>query len=180
VKDELIIRPACAGDVVRLHDLIVRSVYALLGSYYSRDQLDAALGPVFGVDAQLIRDGTYFVVEEGSILVGCGGWSYRQAVFGGDRDRAELQKQLVPGKDPARVRAFFVDPARTRRGIGRLILQACEEAITAAGFDEAILVATLAGEPFYRACEYRADRRYEVPLSNGALLPVVAMSKRLQ
>jgi len=139
--------------------------------------MEAALGPVFGVDRQLIRDGTYFVVEQDGGIVGCGGWSRRRAVFGGDRDRADAS--LDPALDPARVRAFFVHPHWARRGIGRRILAACEEAIRDAGFQSAILVASLAGEPLYAASGYLVLERYDVPLGGGLALPVVRMSKDL-
>jgi GNAT superfamily N-acetyltransferase len=179
VPERFGIRTAQPRDIPALQDLIPRSVRTLQAAYYSADQIEAALGPVFGVDTQLIRDGTYFVVEETGRLVGSGGWSYREAVFGGDRAKASSQTKLVPGKDPARIRAFFVDPSRARCGIGRLILRTCETAIIAAGFRDAILVATLAGEPLYLSCGYAVDRRYEVPLRDDGALPVVAMSKHL-
>jgi N-acetylglutamate synthase-like GNAT family acetyltransferase len=171
------IRLANDRDVPALRELITASVQTLHAPYYSPSQINAALGPVFGVDSQLIRDGTYFVVEREGRIVGCGGWSYRQTVFGGDRGKEGGGVALVPGSDPARIRAFFVHPERARCGIGRLLLERCESAMLSAGFREALLVATLAGEPFYRAAGYRVERRFEVPLSDGLTLPVVRMSK---
>ena len=103
--------------------------------------MEAALGPVFGVDRQLIRDGTYFVVEAPDEIVGCGDWSRRKAVFGRDRERAGEDAALDPRCDPARIRAFFVHPDWARRGIGRLILEKCEEAIRAERYHHAVLVA---------------------------------------
>ena len=141
-------------------------------------QMEAALGPVFGVDRQLIGDGTYFVVEHSGQLVGCGGWSRRRAVFGGDRGRLEEDAALDPACDPARIRAFFVHPGWARRGIGRAILSACESAICAAGFRAAVLVATLAGEPLYASFGYGVVERYEVPLADDLTLPVVRMTKQ--
>jgi GNAT superfamily N-acetyltransferase len=175
--EELILRVASDADVPVLETLIPNSVRVLQAPYYSHAQMEAALGPVFGVDGQLIRDGTYFVVSVGAQIVGCGGWSRHQAVFGGDRHRADEDAPLDPTRDPARIRAFFVDPQWTRRGIGRQILAACESAIRDAGFRSAVLVATLAGEPLYAAFDYAVEERYEVPLSNGLSLPVVRMSK---
>jgi N-acetylglutamate synthase-like GNAT family acetyltransferase len=172
------IRPAREEDVPALERLIPLSVRGLQATTYSQAQMKAGLGPVFGVDRQLIRDGTYFVVEEGGEIVACGGWSRRKAVFGGDRERTGEDAALDPAHDAARIRAFFVHPECARRGIGRLILTRCEEAIQAAGFREAIMVATLAGEPLYAACGYAVVERYEVPLSKGLLLPVVRMGKR--
>jgi len=172
-----ILRLASVADIPTLEQLIPASVFALQASYYSTAQMQAALGPVFGVDAQLIQDGTYFVVEQGEQIVGCGGWSRRPAVFGGDRHRIVEDDTLDPSHDPARIRAFFVRPGWERRGIGKMILSACESALKAAGFRRAVMVATLAGEPLYAAFGYSVEERYEVPLANGLNLPVVRMAK---
>jgi GNAT superfamily N-acetyltransferase len=173
------LRLANQADVPALEELIPLSVRVLQAGFYSPDQMAAALGPVFGVDRQLISDGTYFVAEHQGRLAGCGGWSMRRAVFGSDRARAGQDELLDPQSDPARIRAFFVHPDFARRGIGRAILEACEEAIPRAGFGRIELVATLAGEPLYAACGYRVVERYETPLANGLSLPVVRMSKHL-
>jgi GNAT superfamily N-acetyltransferase len=129
------------------------------------------------VDRHLIRDRTYFVVTHGAEIVGCGGWSRRTAVFGGDRDRPGGEELLDPAHDAARIRAFFIHPAWVRRGIGRRILTACEAALQEAGFTTAELVGTLTGEPLYTAFGYSVLERYEVPLAGGLTLPVVHMSK---
>ncbi len=173
------LRLARMEDAPALEELIPLSVRALQADYYSSAQMEAALGPVFGVDRQLIADGTYFVAEHDEKIVGCGGWSKRKAVFGGDRARTGADEMIDPTRDPARIRAFFVHPDWARRGIGRAILTACETAIVAAKFSHAELVATLAGEPLYAAFAYQVVERYEVPLSGGLKLPVVRMSKRL-
>jgi GNAT superfamily N-acetyltransferase len=178
VNSAFSIRPARDADIPTLERLIPLSVRGLQAATYSPAQMEAALGPVFGVDRQLIRDGTYFVVEAGDVLVGCGGWSRRQAVFGGDRERPGEDAALDPACDPARIRAFFVHPNWARRGIGRMLLARCEEEICAAGFREAVMVATLAGEPLYAASGYAVIERYEVPLSGSIMLPVVRMRKR--
>jgi GNAT superfamily N-acetyltransferase len=175
----MLLRAASEDDVSALEDLIPLSVRGLQAPHYSVAQMDAALGPVFGVNRQLIRDGTYFVVEQDGRIVACGGWSHRRAVFGGDRDRPGEDASLDPAREPARIRAFFVHPDWARRGIGRRILTACEEAIRAAGFRSAIMVATLAGEPLYAAFGYVVLERYEVPLTGDLTLPVVRMSKDL-
>ena len=172
------IRLAREDDIQTLEVLIPLSVRSLQAPFYSSAQMEAALGPVFGVDGQLISDGTYFIVEHSGQVVGCGGWSRRPAVFGGDRARLAEDAALDPAHDPARIRAFFVHPDWARRGIGRLVLSACESAICAAGFRDAVLVATLAGEPLYASFGYTVVERYEVPLSNGLKLPVVRMAKR--
>lgn len=174
-----ILRLACLEDVPALEELILLSVHVLQAPYYSEAQRDASWGAVFGVDRQLIIDGTYFVAEHEGLMVGCGGWSKRQSLFGGDTARDDADPLLNPNTDPARVRAFFIHPDWARRGIGKAILAACESAILAAGFSHIELVATLAGEPLYLACGYQEDERYEVPLGAGLTLPVVRMKKSL-
>src|ERR1700719_4340367 len=147
-------RLAREDDIPALEALIPLSVRTLQAPYYSPAQMEAALGPVFGVDRQLIRDGTYFVVDYDGQIVGCGGWSKRHSLFGGDSGRSGDDALLNPECDSARIRAFFVHPEWARRGIGRSILAACESAIEAAGFYSVELVATLAGELFYAAFDY--------------------------
>ena len=173
------LRLAEERDISALETLVEVSVRALLSRCYSAAQLEVALGPVFGVDAQLIRDGTYFVVESGSDFVACGGWSRRRAVYGGDRERAGEDEELNPQADAARVRAFFVHPAWERRGLGRRLLLESEAAIRAAGFNRIELVATLAGEPLYAAHGYSVAERYEAPMPGGLTLAVVRMTKPL-
>lgn len=172
------LRLAIESDIPSLEQLIPLSVRSLQAEHYSPAQMDAAIGPVFGVDRQLILDGTYFVAAVEDQIAGCGGWSRRQAVFGGDRYHAGGDELLDPARDPARIRAFFVHPNWARRGIGRAILIRCEADILAAGFQSAELVATLTGEPLYAAFNYEVIERYEVPMANGMSLPVVRMAKR--
>lgn len=128
------LRLARDTDVPALEKLIPLSVRELQAAYYSSAQMESALGSVFGVDRQLIRDKTYFVVEHDGELIGCGGWSKRKTLFGNDHQTGRDDAALNPALDPARVRAFFIHPAWARRGIGRAILDACEKAIRAAGF----------------------------------------------
>lgn len=172
-------RLAQESDVPGLEALIPVSVRALQAPYYSPAQMEAALGPIFGVDRQLIRDGTYFVVEREGAIIGCGGWSRRRSLYGGDSGRAGEDEFLDPKRDAARVRAFFVHPAWARRGIGRSIMAACERAIEQAGFGAVEIVATLAGEPLYAAFGYAVIERYEIPLAGAMGLPAVRMTKRL-
>jgi GNAT superfamily N-acetyltransferase len=174
---DLAIRPAAPDDISTLEFLISESVRLLQRDHYSVQQMEGALGSVFGVDTQLIRDGTYFVAEVGSEIVGCGGWSRRKTLFGSDHLAAKDDARLDPLEDAARIRAFFVRPAWARRGIGSTILRACEAAALAHGFCRFELVATLPGEPLYRAHGYKAVENIEVPLPNGAVLPVIRMSK---
>eukprot|EP01031_Cornospumella_fuschlensis_P048744 gene48745-biopygen39051 len=179
MQPPLQLRVATAGDIPALEALIPLSVRGLQSPWYTEAQMEAAIGPVFGVDRHLIQDGTYFVVKAQDQLVACGGWSRRKAVYGGDRDRQGQDDYLDPACDAARVRAFFVHPGWARRGIGRLLLQACEAAIADAGFREIVMVATLAGEPLYAAHGYVVQERYDVPLADGLTLPVVRMGKTL-
>ncbi len=173
------VRLATDGDIPELESLIGRSVRELQADYYSTAQMDGALGSVFGVDRQLIRDQTYFVVEQDQAIIACGGWSKRESLFGSDAARVREDALLDPSRDPARIRAFFVAPEHARRGLGRAILAACEDAIRAAKFRSIELVATLPGVPFYRVFDYEAGERCEVPLVNGLSLPVVRMFKNL-
>src|SRR6267143_2036357 len=166
-------RLAREEDIPALEALIPVSVRALQAPYYSSAQMEAALGPVFGVDRQLIRDGTYFVAESDGAIVGCGGWSRRRSLYGGDSGRPSEDGLLDPQSDAARVRAFFVHPAWARRGIGRSIMAACEPAIIEAGFRTVDIVATLAGEPLYASFGYTVVERYEIGMTGGLTLPVV-------
>ena len=174
------LRLAREDDVPAIAALIPISVRGLQASCYSTMQMEAALGSVFGVDRQLLRDGTYFVVETGAppVLVGCGGWSKRRTLFGSDhhqtnRDDADLD----PARESARIRAFFVHPDWARQGIARAILAQCDVAIGAAGFRSMELAATLPGVPFYAALGYGTGPRSEVPLGNGLTLGIVRMTK---
>jgi GNAT superfamily N-acetyltransferase len=172
-------RLAREDDIPALEELIPVSVRKLQAKYYSPAQMEAALGSIFGVDRQLIRDRTYFVVERGPHLVGCGGWSKRRSLYGGDRGRAEPDCELDPKSDAARVRAFFVHPAWARNGIGRSIMMACEREILAAGFGQVDIVATLAGEPLYASFGYAVVERYEIAMTGGLALPVVRMTRTM-
>jgi N-acetylglutamate synthase-like GNAT family acetyltransferase len=176
-RANVMIRKAEFEDIPILEALIPESVRALQARDYSREQMAGALGTVFGVDRQLIRDGTYFVVEIDSRIVACGGWSKRKTLFGGDQAPEKDDAWLDPLVDSARIRAFFVHPACARRGLGSLLMRASEEAAVAEGFSSLELVATLTGEPLYRAHGFRAVDRFDVPLPNGATLPVVRMRK---
>ena len=174
------LRLAQARDIPAIAALIGTSVRALQAQHYSGAQMDAALGPIFGVDRELIRDGTYFVAEHNGEILGCGGWSRRQSLFGSDAGRTADQSALLdPMHDPARIRAFFVHPQWARQGVGRLILRACELAMAQAQFKSAEIVATLTGEPLYAAASYTAVQRYDIPLEGGLGLAVVRMVKTL-
>ncbi len=170
------IRLATEGDLRGIAELIPLSVRALQANHYSTPQMEAALGPVFGVDVQLIADGTYFVAVADGEVVGCGGWSKRRSTFGSSLGRGP-EPEIDPGTEAARIRAFFVHPAWARRGIGRAILGECERALQAAGFRRAEIAATLTGEALYRAAGYEVTGRFDIALSNGLALPCVRLAK---
>lgn len=172
-------RLARDDDIPALERLIPLSVRGLQAGWYSPAQMEAALGTVFAVDRQLIRDRTYYVVESGGAIVGSGGWSRRRSLYGGDALRAEPDPLLDPNVDAARVRAFFVHPQWARRGIGRSIMMECERGIMAAGFARVEIVATLAGEPLYAQFGYQVVERYAIGMKEGLELPAVRMSKRM-
>jgi N-acetylglutamate synthase-like GNAT family acetyltransferase len=176
-----LVRKATTNDVPRLREIIEASVRELQANDYSRAQIEGALKSVYGVDSQLIADGTYLVAEEptetGSEIVACGGWSKRKTLYGGDQYSGREDSLLDPARDAAKIRAFFVHPQWARRGIGSLILQACEEAARAAGFTRLEMGATLSGVAFYKAKGYAEVERQSVPLGNGEALPIVRMTK---
>ncbi len=173
------LRRARLEDAAAIAALIPLSVRGLQAAYYSPERIEAALGTVFAVDRQLIRDGTYFVAEAEGRVAGCGGWSRRPSLCGGDHGRTEPEGELDLARDAARLRAFFVHPAWARRGIGRAIVRHCEREIAAAGFQRIELSATLAGEPLYAAMGYAAAERSEFEMPGGLRLPVVRMTKRI-
>ena len=174
------IRAATAADIPALAALIERSVRILQAKDYTPSQLDSAIGSVFGIDRQLIADGTYLVAERGGALLGCGGWSKRATLYGSDHVVSKDNTLLRPGIDPARIRAFFIDPAYARQGAGTAILIACEAAAAAAGFTTLELAATLTGIPLYQRHGYVAVELTAAPLPNGEALPILRMRKALQ
>jgi N-acetylglutamate synthase-like GNAT family acetyltransferase len=180
VTEKIQIRRATAADVPRLRELIEASVRGLQADDYSPAQIEGALQSVYGVDSQLIADGTYFVVESQSPeIIACGGWSKRKTLYGGDQFAGREDSMLDPAHDPAKIRAFFVHPKWVRRGIGGMILDACENAAREAGFTRLEMGATLSGVAFYRAKGYEAIENQEVPLGDGQSLPIVRMAKRI-
>ena len=173
------LRLARTDDIPALEMLIEESVRTLQTNDYSIAQMDGALGSVFGVDRQLIHDGTYFIVAQDKALVACGGWSKRESLFGCDAARTRADRLLDPLRHAARIRAFFVHPEHARQGLAGVILSECENAIRAARFRTIELVATLSGIAFYQAHGYQDAERYEVQLANGLSLPVMRMTKSL-
>jgi len=153
---ETIIRVATDADVPQLQALIARSARGLAAGFYSPEEAEAAIAHVFGVDKLLIQDETYFVAEVDGVPVGCGGWSYRETMFGGDQFTDRSPARIDPATGAARIRAFFIDPGQARSGLGSRLLAHCEAAAAADGFTRCTLVATMPGQPFYAARGYVA------------------------
>jgi GNAT superfamily N-acetyltransferase len=173
------LRLARREDVPGLARLIERSARELSAGWYSPVQIESAVRHVFGVDSSLIDDGTYFVVTEDEAIVGCGGWSRRRALYGGDQRRVGGSEALDPVIDAARIRAFFVDPAHARSGIGRMLLAACDRAARAAGFARWTLMATLPGVPLYEAAGFRTVGRVTDVLPDGTAIDFVQMERAI-
>jgi GNAT superfamily N-acetyltransferase len=197
-RTKIRIRKAVAAEIPILRELIEASVRGLQAQDYSAAQLEGAMETVFGVDSQLIADGTYFVAEAKAVQVsseadktvavkstgagwtiaGCGGWSKRKTLYGSDHWTGREDALLDPKYDAAKIRAFFVHPAWARQGIGGRILEACEIAASAAGFTSYEMGATLTGAKLFRVKGYAAVEKIEVPLKGGLTLPVIRMAKR--
>jgi N-acetylglutamate synthase-like GNAT family acetyltransferase len=186
------IRKALPADIPKLRALIDASVRGLQADDYSPEQIEGALKSIFGVDSQLIADETYFIAEIKSkakselksssteiIAIGCGGWSKRKTLFGGDQWTERKDSLLDPRTDAAKIRSFFVHPEWPRRGIGSAILETCEAAAKSAGFTRAEMGATLTGVKLFQVRGYVPIESIEIPLQNGASLPVVRMAKQL-
>ena len=170
-------RLAGRSDVASLRRLIDAAIADLQKGFLDEQQI-ASSRAIMGIDTQLIDDGTYFVVELDRELAGCGGWSRRATLYGGDQSSGRDSALLDPAKDPARIRAMYTHPGHARRGVGRLILSLCEEAAAAEGYTSTELMATMAGEPLYRACGYEPRERVTDD-RGGVPVPLRRMVKTL-
>jgi GNAT superfamily N-acetyltransferase len=192
-RTDIHLRLAVPQDVPVLRELIDASVRGLQTQDYTPAQIEGALQTVFGVDSQLIADGTYIVAEAEAhaidrarpknapferIIVGCGGWSKRKTLYGGDHWTGREEALLDPHSDAAKIRAFFIHPDWARRGVGSMILQACENAARSAGFTRYEMGATLTGAKLFGARGYIAMKPISIPLVNGESLPVIHMEKQ--
>jgi len=169
-------RLATLAELSELERLMTESIKRLVGAYLDSARVEASF-EIMGVDTQLIEDGTYYAVECEGRVVGCGGWSRRATLFGGDHSAGRDARLLDPATEAARVRAMYTHPDFARRGIGRRVLRLCEEAAAAEGFRDLELVATVAGEPLYSACGFVVVERIEVPTSKGVTVPCARMVK---
>ena len=175
----MVLRPATHADVPAIEELIQLSARALSRGYYDEQQIEAAVAHVYGVDTALLHDGTFFVVERADgLLAGCGGWSKRRTLFGGDRYAARDAGFSDPAVEPAKIRAFFVHPDAARAGLGRTLLAKCEAEAKSAGYRRVELMSTLPGIPFYESCGYSAAERVFLPVGD-AQLEFLPMTKLL-
>ena len=173
------IRLAATADIPALQKLIAASVRGLSEGYYSAKQVDSSIKYIFGVDTQLLADGTYYVIEANNTIVACGGWSKRKTLYGGDQHKSVADPLLDPKTDAARIRAFFVDPAWARQGIGKMLIDHCETEAINNGFTAMELGATLPGEPLYKAMGYTSISNINADMPDGETLEVIKMSKKL-
>jgi GNAT superfamily N-acetyltransferase len=175
------IRAATRDDIPVLRELIERSVRELQAGFYTPEQIEAAVHSVFGVDQQLIDDGTYYVAEIGGQLAGCGGWSKRGTLYGASHYEHSRHDVLLDStREPARIRAFFTHPAFARKGVGRALLLRCEDEARKAGFHSMEMAATLPGVPLYAAHGYEAFETFDVPLPGGQSISVRRMAKDIK
>jgi GNAT superfamily N-acetyltransferase len=172
-------RLAQLDDISALKTVMRRAIEHLQSGFLSAEQIRASHG-VMGLDTQLVRDQTYFVIEHEGVIAGCGGWSWRSTLYGGDDSIvAREPASLDPARDAARIRAMYTDPAFSRRGVGRMILDLCEESARAHGFGRVEMMATLAGQPLYRACGYEPVEQVSSAPVNGIAVPLIRMGKTL-
>jgi len=172
-------RLATFDDIPQLNQLIARSARSLSAGFYTPAQAESAIKYVFGVDTQLVIDGTYYVAEIGGETVACGGWSRRNTLYGGDQHKEKEDPLLDPAIDAARIRAFFVHPDHARKGIGRLLIDVCETAAKANGFTAMEMGATLPGVPLYTVTGYKETGRINTVLPDGVEWEIVRMGKSL-
>lgn len=171
------IRFAEQNDASAIRNLMDLAIAELQKGYLSGEQIEASKAGM-GLDSQLIDDQTYFCVLDGDVLVGCGGWSRRATLYGGNHSAGRDARLLDPATERARIRAMYTHPEYTKRGIGRLILKAGEDAARAEGFQSLEMAATMAGVPFYKRCGYEIESEWFD--ENGAVpVPLATMIKTL-
>jgi GNAT superfamily N-acetyltransferase len=178
--DEPPLRVATFDDAEALDVLMKESAATLFPMFYDERQAASAVRYVPEVDRMLLEDGTYYVLEADGAPVACGGWSRRDRLYTGSGDSEGDARALDPATEPARVRAMFVRPDWTRRGLGRRILEACESAARREGFRQLVLMSTLPGLPLYEAYGFRSLGELEITLPDGVKLPCVSMEKPIE
>ncbi|MDE8653727.1 GNAT family N-acetyltransferase [Novosphingobium album (ex Liu et al. 2023)] len=177
MTDQFTDRVARLDDLEALHRVMGRSIARLQTGFLTPEQV-AASHKVMGLDSQLVRDGTYFLVEYGERIAGCGGWSFRATLYGGDESVIKREPAIVdPASGAAKIRAMYTDPDFTRRGIGRRIIRLCEEAARSAGYRRVELMATAAGVPLYESCGYQPKAKLQFARVDGVAVPLLQMEK---
>lgn len=177
---EFQIRKAGREDIDQIAELIAASVRGLAQGFYDDRQIELSIQSVFGVDTELINDGTYFVVESAGQIAGCGGWSRRQTLYGSSNYADSRNSEMLdPALDAAKIRAFFIHPDWARKGVGTLILDTCESEAAAEGFKSAEMMSTLPGVPLYSARGYTGDERVPISVGEGVEIECVKMRKEL-
>jgi GNAT superfamily N-acetyltransferase len=177
MEPTFLLRPALQADVPVLRALIARSAAALSVGFYTQQQTESVTREVFGVDSQLVADGTYYAIETDGAIVACGGWGKRSTGFGGDQAKSAPERLLNPATEAAKIRAFFVDPAWARRGLGSMLMTHCAAQAAAAGFRNLELVSTMPGMPLYRALGFTEVEPFDLLLAHGVRVPVVRMRR---
>ena len=174
------IRVATASDAPRLRPVMDAAIAELQHGFLSQEQIESSR-LIMGIDSQLIEDGTYFVVEDDGQVAGCGGWSRRATLYGSDSTPGRDARLLDPATEPARVRAMYTNPAFVRRGVGRMVLAACERAARQEGFERLELMATMSGRPLYAACGFvETEPVTEARAGDGVTVPCVRMQKSIE
>jgi GNAT superfamily N-acetyltransferase len=166
-------------DVPRMEALIALSGIELSAGFYTPEQAQAVTRHVFGVDTQLIEDGTYFIIERGGEALACGGWSKRATLFGADRTKTGPDRLLDPASEPGRIRAFFVHPSAARQGLGRMLMEHCQREAMAQGYLTLELAATMPGVPLYLASGFAVVEPFDIALPGGVSVPLARMRKRI-
>lgn len=172
------VRKATLADREAITQLIADSARLLSREHYDDAQIEAAIAYVYGVDSSLIEDGTYFVAEQDGVLIGCGGWSRRKTLYGGDQFSSRDTGFVDPEREPARIRAFFVHPEHARKGVARSLLSVCETEAKEYGFRALELLSTLPGIKFYESCGYSKNGDFDLELDDGVKIPFVPMRKQ--
>lgn len=175
----MMLRTATPADIPAMEALIARSGIGLSKGFYTDEQAQAVTRHVFGVDSQLVKDGTYFVIERDGALLACGGWSKRATLFGADRMKEKEDPLLDPATQPARIRAFFVDPSVPRQGLGTMLIRHCEAAAASEGFTALEMAATMPGVPLYRSAGYAEVEDIVLDLPGNVRVPLARMRKVL-
>ena len=170
-------RIARPEDLAALEAVMDAAIGELQKGFLAPEQI-AASRAIMGLDRQLVADGTYFIVEDGPAIAGCGGWSRRATLYGGDHTPGRDPELLDPAKDAARVRAMYTHPDFARRGVGRLILELCEAAARAEGFTRLELMGTASGRPLYESYGFQPIEEI-VDARGGAPVPLTRMGKAI-